>query len=294
MMLVFGGGGQLGTELVLQAGAAKLPCIGLPRQAADITDAAAVDAAIREYRPSLVVNAASYNAVDKAESEPAAAMRVNALGPEILAGACREPDIPLIHLSTNFVFDGALSRPYREDDPVAPLGVYGLSKARGEEAVRRGCRRHLVLRTAWLFGIHGSNFLKTVVRLAGESDEIRMVTDQVGSPTSTADLAQAILIAAEALSRGEARYGTYHVAGTGEASRYDFARAIVAAQEPYTGRAPRVVPIATADYPAAAKRPPYAVLDSTRFFSTFGFRPSPWQVAVKRAVKALFATKATA
>jgi dTDP-4-dehydrorhamnose reductase len=292
MMLVFGSRGQLGTELMHRAQSAKIPYAGFSHQSVDIADKAAVATAIREHRASLVVNAAAYNAVDKAETEPEAAMHVNAEGPSILAEACRNAGIPLIHISTDFVFDGASPLPYREDDPIGPLNAYGRGKAAGEEAIRLACPRHLILRTAWLFGIHGSNFLKTILSLAAERDEIRVVADQFGSPTCTADLAQAILVAAAALSRGDDRYGTYHVAGSGRASRYDFAEAIVAAQRSFTGRNPRLVAITSADYPTAARRPSDAALDSAKFQSTFGFRPAHWRLAASRTVHDLFGVTA--
>ena len=290
MMLVLGSRGQLGTELMHRARSAKVTIAGLSHQSVDIADRAAVETAIREHGASLVVNAAAYNAVDKAEREPEAAMRCNAEGPAVLAKACREAGIPLIHISTDFVFDGSSPLPYREDDPVGPLNAYGRSKAIGEDAVRLACPHHLILRTAWLFGIYGSNFLKKILDLASDRDEIRVVADQFGSPTCTADLARAILVVAASLSRGDDRYGTYHVAGSGRASRYDFAQAIVAAQRSFTGRDPRLVAITSADYPTPARRPADVALDSAKFWSTFGFRPAHWRLAVSRTVQELFAT----
>ncbi|MCP4380694.1 MAG: dTDP-4-dehydrorhamnose reductase [Hyphomicrobiales bacterium] len=288
MILVFGSGGQLGTDILGRARALDVPCVGLTRESADIADAETVGRAMRQHRPAIVINAASYTAVDRAESEPAAAMRANAEGPGVIARECQQLGATLIHISTDFVFDGTSSRPYREDDQIAPLGVYGDSKARGEEAVRQACHRHLIFRTAWLFGTHGSNFLKTIVRLAGERDEIPMVEDQLGSPTSTADLAEAIFAAVAVLPGDDTIHGTYHVAGSGQASRYQFAQSVVDAQERFTGRKLRLAPITSADYPMPARRPANSTLDSTKFAERFGYRLADWPVAVQRTVQELF------
>lgn len=287
MILVFGGSGQLGTDLAQRAGDKGVPLIALDRQAGDVAREQAVRAAIATHHPSLVVNAAAYTNVDKAESQPAEAAKVNVEGARLVAAACQAAGVPLIHISTDFVFDGAAARPYREDDPVAPLGVYGRTKADGEDAVRQACARHLILRTAWLFGTQRANFLKTVLRLAREKDEIRMVADQSGSPTATADLAEAILVADKAIGAGDVPWGTYHVAGAGTASRFDFARYIVEAQHPFTGRTPRMIAITSAEYPTPARRPKDTTLDSSKFASAFGFRAPDWRIAVDRAVAAL-------
>ncbi len=289
MILVFGGGGQLASELVEMAAADGTALTAVTWQQADITDPAQVARAIDDARPSLVVNAAAYTAVDKAESEPELAMAVNADGPGVVAAACAAAGVPLVHVSTDYVFDGEKAGPYREDDPIAPLGVYGRSKAAGESAVRESWSRHLILRTAWLYGIYGSNFLKTMLRLAAERDELNVVADQRGSPTSTADLARAILVAAAALRRGAAPWGTYHVTGAGETTWHGFASRIVEAQAPVTGRHPRVNPITTAEYRTAARRPRNSVLDCSRFAATFGYRAPDWTVSVDRTVAALMA-----
>jgi dTDP-4-dehydrorhamnose reductase len=205
LILVFGGRGQLGQELVAQAGASDVPLLALGRGDADICDVDAVERVISQSKPTLVVNAAAFNGVDQAEHDREAAFATNAAGPEVLARVCGQVGIPLVHISTDFVFDGKKTSAYTEDDPTMPLGVYGQSKAEGEAAVRRASERHFILRAAWLYGIYGSNFLKTIVRLASERDAITVVTDQTGSPTSTADLAKAILRIANQLSRGADR-----------------------------------------------------------------------------------------
>jgi dTDP-4-dehydrorhamnose reductase len=289
LILVFGAGGQLARELMAMAPANGTALTGLTRGEADIADAAAVAAAIGRWAPTVVVNAAAYNLVDRAEREPGEAMRANALGPAVLAVVCAHAGVPLIHISTDYVFDGAKAGAYVEDDPVAPLGAYGRSKAAGEQAVREGTAAHIIIRTAWLYGIYGSNFLKTMLKLAAERDAIDVVADQRGSPTSGRDLAGAIFAAAAAAVTGRAPWGTYHFAGQGEATRYAFASRIVAAQTPFTGRAPAVNPVGSADFPTPAVRPKNSVLDSARFAAAFGIAARDWREAVDTTVADLFA-----
>jgi dTDP-4-dehydrorhamnose reductase len=285
MILVFGGGGQLGQELAAQATARGTALAAIGRREADIADPAAVAAAIERFHPQFIVNAAACNAVDRAESEPAEAERSNAIGPAVIAAAADAGGIPFAHVSTDYVFDGSAARAWREGDPIHPLSVYGRSKAAGEAAVRAAAVRHVILRTAWLFGAYGANFLKTTLQLAAERDTLDMVADRRGSPTATADLAHAIFLVAEASRTGSVAWGTYHVAGEGAASRYEQAAAIVTAQAPFTGRRPRVNPVGSDAFPAAAARPVHSELDSAKFAAAFGFRPPPWRTAVERTVK---------
>jgi dTDP-4-dehydrorhamnose reductase len=275
VILVFGGNGQLGHELVRAAGNRHVPLTALDRGHADITDAAAVAAALATFRPTLVVNAAAYTNVDRAESDQAAAA-ANADGAAIVARACAAAGTPLLHISTDYVFDGQKSGPYLESDSTAPLSVYGRTKAAGEVAVRDNLPRHIILRTAWLYGEFGHNFLKTMVRLAAERNELRVVADQYGSPTATRDLAAAILRIAPRLGGGPELWGTYHFTGAGTTTWHGFACAIVAAQAPLTGRAPKVTAITTADYATAAVRPANSVLDCSMFARVFGFLGRPW------------------
>jgi dTDP-4-dehydrorhamnose reductase len=287
VILLFGGNGQLGRELTALAGARGAPLRALSRTEADIADPEAVTDAIAAASPSLVVNAAAYTRVDEAETNIEEATRSNAAGPAVLAEACAHSHLPLVHLSTDYVFDGSKTSAYVESDPVAPLGVYGRTKAEGETAVRTRHREHLILRTSWVYGVFGRNMLKTALRLARERDELRFVTDQRGCPTSTADLAEAILHVAPRLAAGEPVFGTYHFAGTGAATWYDFIRHIVATQAELTGRRPRVVPIATAEYPTPARRPANSELDSSAFAATFGFRAAPWRTRIESIVPKL-------
>jgi dTDP-4-dehydrorhamnose reductase len=288
LILVFGLG-QLGQNLVRTSAARQVPLIALDRAQADIGDPAAVRAAIAQARPTLVVNAAAYTKVDLAETEAEMAFRVNESGAAIIGAACA--GIPLVHISTDFVFDGAKSGPYVEEDPVAPLNVYGRSKAAGEQAVRATNPRHVILRSSWIFGEFGHNFLKTMLRLAASRDELRVVADQHGSPTSTRDLAAAILTIAPRLIAGENVWGTYHFTASGTTTWHGFASRIVAAQAPLTGRSPRVTAITAAEYPSPARRPANSQLDCGRFERTFGFRGRPWTEETDAITAALAAAQ---
>lgn len=287
MILLFGAGGQLGQELVARATFRSVPLQALTRAEIDIADEAAIRGAIARARPSVIVNAAAYTKVDKAESEPDAARRANAIAPALLARAARAADAALVHISTDYVFDGSKTGAYTEADPVSPLGVYGRSKAEGEDAVRAALPRHLIVRTSWVYGAYGHNILKTVLRLAAERDELRFVADQRGCPTSTHDLAEAILGIAPRLAAREPLSGTYHFAGTGATTWHGFVERVVAAQAAFTGRRPRVIPITTADYPTPAHRPANSELASGLFAATFGIRAEPWERQVEATVTQL-------
>jgi dTDP-4-dehydrorhamnose reductase len=286
VILVFGHG-QLGQELARTAGARNVPLVALAHAEADIADRAAAEGALARHRPSLVVNAAAYTKVDGAETEVEAARRGNEIGPGVVARACAAAGVPLVHISTDYVFDGTKEGAYVESDPIVPLGVYGRTKAAGEAAVRETLREHVILRTSWVYGEFGHNFLKTMLRLAATKDELRVVADQRGCPTSTHDLADAILRLAPRLTAREDIWGTYHFAGTGATTWHGFAARIVAAQTPLTGRKARVAAITTAEYPTAARRPANSELDCALFEKTFGFRARPWEQetdAIARAV----------
>lgn len=289
MILLFGANGQLGQEMARSAAARNVPLAALSHAEADIADAGAASAAIARHKPKLVVNAAAYTKVDLAEKEIDAARRGNETGPALLAEASHAAGIPLVHISTDYVFDGTKPTAYVETDPVAPASNYGRSKEAGERAVRAANPRHVVIRTSWVYGEFGGNFLKTMLRLARERDELRVVADQRGCPTSTLDLAEAILAIAPRLTAGEDVWGTYHFAGTGVTTWHGFAGRIVAAQAPLTGRLPKVTPITTAEYPLPAKRPANSELDCTLFARTFGIRARPWTEETDRITRALAA-----
>jgi dTDP-4-dehydrorhamnose reductase len=286
-ILVFGAAGQLGREVMALAKARAIEAAGCNRASADITDFASVTTAILAIKPRLVLNAAAYTAVDKAESEPKAAYAANALGAETIARAAALQQVPVIQISTDYVFDGTKIGAYVETDPVAPLGAYGKTKAAGEVMVRQANPRHFILRTAWVYGSYGSNFLKTILRLSAEREELRIVADQHGCPTATQDIAEAILAIDRAVANGTEAPGTYHFAGYGVTTWHGFASAIVDAQAQATGRRPKVSPIATADFPTPARRPANSELDSSLFASVFGYRARDWQTRARETVEML-------
>jgi dTDP-4-dehydrorhamnose reductase len=286
-LLVLGARGQVGSELLALAPCRGIDAVGLTHADVDISDLAAVEAAVRAVAPRIVVNAAAYTAVDRAETEEGRAFAANSLGAENVARAAGGASCPVVHLSTDYVFDGSKIGPYVETDAPAPLGVYGRSKAEGEARVRAANPRHLILRTAWVYGRFGANFLKTMLRLARERDELRIVADQRGCPTSTVDIAEAIVAIDHAVTKGETRFGTYHFGGTGATTWHELASTIVAAQADATGRRPTVTAITTADYPTPARRPANSVLDSSRFAGVFGIRAQDWRSRAQETVAAL-------
>ena len=277
MILVFGGSGQLGRELVLSARMQGIDLEALPHTWCDVADESAVAVAVSSNGPQVVINAAAYTKVDLAEKDIEAAERGNTRGPHVLAKCCAAANVPLIHISTDYVFDGSKSAPYVESDPVAPINVYGVTKAKGEAAIRSTSVRHVIIRTAWVYSAFGSNFMKTVLRLTAERDELRIVADQHGCPTSARNLADALLHIAPRLAHGDSIWGTYHFAGLGVTTWYGFAEKIIAAQAQLTGRRPKLVPISTADYPTPARRPKNSAFDCELFMHTFGLAPKRWQ-----------------
>ena len=291
-LLLLGAGGQLGQEI--SAAANNVDLIGRTRAQTDIADSTAVTAAFDEAQPDIVVNAAAYTKVDKAESERDEAYRVNAAGAGVVASVCARAQIPLIHISTDYVFDGTKPDPYVETDLTGPLGIYGASKLAGEDAVRERHKKHLILRTSWVYGRFGSNFLKTILRLASERDELTIVADQRGSPTSTGDLAHAILRLAPRLVSGadDADWGTYHFTGEGETNWCQFADEILSCREKWVGSRPNLKPITTAEYPTPARRPLNSVLDNRLFRTRFGLASKPWRQSVSESVDALMAPSA--
>ena len=287
MILLFGANGQLGQEMVRASAARKMPLVALSHAEADIADANAVREAIVRHKPALVVNAAAYTKVDLAETDVEGARRGNDIGPALLGEACAAAGIPLVHVSTDYVFDGTKPTAYVETDAVSPASSYGRSKESGERVLRAATPRHVILRTSWVYSEFGHNFLKTILRLAATRDELRIVADQRGCPTSTLDLAEAVLSIAPRLIAGEDVWGTYHFAGSEVTTWHGFASRIVAAQAPFTGRTPRVTPITTAEYPLPARRPANSELDSSLFARIFGIRARPWTEETDRITRVL-------
>ena len=280
-VLVLGGAGQVGTELQALAWPAGVAVHAPSRADLDITDPGAVAAAFADRAYGAVINTAAYTAVDKAESEIVAAWRLNALAPAILAAETARANIPLVHVSTDYVFAGTESGAYRPDAPIAPRSVYGASKAGGEMAVRTGNARHAIVRTAWVVSPHRGNFVKTMLRLAAERDRLTVVDDQHGCPTSAADLAAALqAIALRLAGDASAPTGTFHCVNAGTTTWCGFARAIVAGSARRGGRSVPVDGIPTASYPTPARRPANSVLSTESLTAAFGVAPRPWEAAL--------------
>lgn len=292
-ILLLGANGQVGHELLRSLGSLG-DVVATTRsgalndeecETADFDQPESLPALIHRVSPDIVVNAAAYTAVDRAESDPEAAFRANAEAPGKLAQACAARDAMLVHYSTDYVFDGQGTRPYREGDPTAPLGVYGASKLAGERAIEAsGCRR-LIFRTAWVYGNHGANFMRTMLRLAAEREELRVVADQIGTPTPAAVIAD---VTAWIIGSSSQACGTFHLTARGQASWHAFAAEIFegAQRHGLLAKVPRVLPIATADYPTPARRPAYSCLDTSALQDTFGIALPDWKQALDQVLVA--------
>lgn len=291
-ILLLGANGQLGQEL--QRALAPLGTIvattrsgvlpdGSACEVADFDQPASLVTLLDRVQPAVVVNAAAYTAVDRAEEDRDAAWRANDESPGVLARWCAKHGVPMVHYSTDYVFDGQGSRPYRESDATAPLGVYGASKLAGEEAIRAAGGRHLIFRTAWVYASHSANFLRTMLRVGASRDVLRVVADQVGTPTPAALIAD---VTAQALQHGGGLSGTWHLTANGETSWHGFAEAIFAEAVPagVLARAPTVEAITTAEYPTPAKRPAYSHLDVAKLEKDFGIVLPAWQDGLKRVI----------
>lgn len=287
-LLVTGATGQLGAEILQRADPA-IECIGLARATLDVGDASAVEAVVQRHSPAVVLNCAAFTSVDASETDREAAFRANATGPGNLAASCARHGIALIHVSTDYVFDGAKKTPYREADPVNPINAYGMSKAAGEAAVRQRLEHHVIVRTAWVFSGHGrNNFVRTMLDKARTAREIRVVADQIGCPTPSADLARALIDLASRAVEREPVWGTLHYCGAGPVSRFEFARAIIAAAFPNRA-APLVTPITLAETRDIARRPACSALDCRRYAEIAGHAPRPWREGLAEVVPLLMA-----
>lgn len=285
-ILLTGGTGQVGTAL-RRAAPVDWTLAAPTRAELDLADPVALAAIVAQGGWDAVVNAAAYTAVDRAEGDVVAAWQANALAPAALAAATAQAGIPIVHVSTDYVFDGSKAEPYDEADPVAPIGVYGASKEGGEQAVRTANPRHLILRTAWVVSADGANFVKTMLRLGADRPELRVVADQHGCPTAAADIAAALVRVVTRLLQPEPPHGTYHFVNAGEATWHALAEAVFARAGTHGRAVPRVVPITTADYPTPARRPAHSRLATARITRDFGVRPRPWRAAIDEIVDRL-------
>ena len=294
-VLVTGARGQVGTELARELGA-RCELTAVDRSTLDLSDGEAIRRRVREIAPQVIVNAGAYTAVDKAESEPELAQAVNGVAPGILAEEARASGALLVHFSTDYVFDGSKAGPYVEGDPVAPLSVYGRTKLAGEQAITASGCAHLVLRTSWVYGPHGKNFMLTMLRLAKDRPELRVVADQRGTPNSSRELARFVahvlargeaLVNEGALDRARRASGIYHASATGAITWHGFAQAIFEGWARRAGpafRIPSVVPITTAEYPTPARRPANSVLAAQRFATVFGIELPDWRAGLEEAL----------
>lgn len=294
-VLVFGGNGQVGQELlralaplgkvIATTRSGQLPD-GSTCETADFGQPDSLPALLDRVQPSLVVNAAAYTAVDRAEQEVEAAFAANAQAPGVIARWCAAHGVPFVHYSTDYVFDGQGSAPYREDEPTAPLGVYGTSKRDGEDAVRAAGGRHLIFRTAWVYASHGANFLRTMLRVGAERDVLRVVADQIGTPTPAALIAD---VTAQALQHPGQLSGTWQLTASGQTSWHGFAEAIFAEAlaSGVLAKVPTVEAIPSSEYPTPAKRPAWSVLDNRKLQQDFGVVLPSWQDGLKRVMAEL-------
>ena len=288
-ILQFGRSGQLGTELITAL--SKDPDIRatiLGRAEADFTDPSGIEGAVlKASKLDLVINAVAYTAVDRAEQEEALAYQVNAGAVGAMARACATRGVPLIHVSTDYVYDGAKAGPYVESDPTGPLNAYGRTKLAGENLIRNHLPAHVILRTSWIYSAGGRNFLTTMLRLGAERDEVRVVVDQIGAPTSARDLAEAIAAIAQQITAPAPQFGTYHFANAGETSWHGFAAEIFQ----QAGLKARAIPIPAAEYPTPAQRPANSRLDGTKISRIFGIHPPVWQTSLARVLAGMKETR---
>lgn len=275
-VLLIGANGQVSTELQRRlAGKVQLSVLG--SAVLDLTDPSAIREQVRAYQPGLIINPAAHTAVDKAESEPELALAINATAPGVLAEEAARIGAPLIHYSTDYVFDGSKPGPYVETDPTAPLGVYGQSKLAGEQAIQAVGGEHLILRTSWVYAAHGRNFLLTMQRLLQEKPELKVVADQIGAPTWAGTIADSTVRLIERWQAGQpGAWGLYHLTASGETSWFGFAEAIGETLRQAGKPCANLVPIPSSDYPTPARRPLNSRLDCERLASEWGVRQAPW------------------
>jgi dTDP-4-dehydrorhamnose reductase len=289
-ILVTGAKGQVGRELINKGMLSGRKMVGIDLQEVDITDAIAVNRFLGSMDLEIVVNAAAFTAVDAAETEIEAAFAVNRDGAANLADICAEKKIPLIHISTDYVYDGMKKGAYLESDEVSPQGVYARSKAQGDAAVADKLIEHIILRTAWVYSVHGNNFVKTMLRLFRDKPSVSVVDDQYGSPTHASDIADAILCIVDHIQRNkETEWGVYHYTGQGKTNWYGFAKKVyelATPLEPFSLK--ELKPIPSSAYPTPARRPANSVLDCTKIQEMFGITPAPWEESLRCMLDRLY------
>ena len=285
-ILLIGGSGQVGSEIVALTNSSSIECISPSSSELNIIDSYSINKIIESNLPiDFIVNASAYTAVDKAEDETELAFKINRDGPRYLAEACAQHNIPLLHISTDYVFDGSATTPYTEEMTIHPLGVYGASKAEGEQAIRNCMVEYIILRTAWVYGANGNNFVKTMLRLGKDRPQLKVVSDQIGCPTAAADIAAAIInVVGQMIEKPSNRWGTYHYCSADSTNWAEFAKAIftdvVSTESDYPSI--QVVPISTAEYPTKSARPAYSVLDCSKIEQVFSISPPLWHSSLQR------------
>ncbi|NNE99092.1 MAG: dTDP-4-dehydrorhamnose reductase [Pyrinomonadaceae bacterium] len=285
--LVVGANGQLGRELVNLGKQMGIPIIASGRAELDMTRPEDISSAIRFARPDVIINAASYTAVDKAEEETDQAFLINRTGPANLATACAKNGITLVHISTDYVFDGAAERPYIETDTPNPETVYGRSKLAGDEVIAASAERYYIIRTSWVFGAYGQNFVSTMLRLGEKGEELKVVADQFGCPTWARDIASIIFTITARLENDRIPWGTYHYSGAPKTNWYDFSNAIfdLAARLEMIDRLPRVLPVSTEESPTLAMRPLMSVLDCSKIMDALDITRPNWEPGLKAVLE---------
>lgn len=287
-LLLTGAYGQVGNEIVDLAVKYNLELYPFTHHQLNITEFEQLKQVISTIKPNYIINTAAYTAVDKAEKESELAFAVNALGVKHLAKIAQEYDIPLLHISTDYIFDGQKKMPYVEEDRPNPLSIYGLSKLSGENLLRETWYKHIILRVSWVFGTYGNNFVKTIMRLAKEKNELSIIADQTGAPTYAGDIAQTLLKIVGCLDNGQFAWGTYHYTGTPTLSWYEFAKKIVdVAKQQQQLILREIIPIAALDYPSIACRPSNSELDCCKIARVFGIQPNNWSQGLKKIVNIL-------
>lgn len=289
-ILISGAGGQIGRSLVTLAPSYGMYAVGLPRQLLNVTDAQQVSQCVAGLRPALIINAAAYTNLDHAEAEVAQARAVNHRGAAHLAKAAADAGIPLFHLSSEYVFAGDGERPYRESDPAEPCSVYGATRLAGEQAISKLLARHIILRSSWIYGEYGNNFVNTMLKLGGRSEALSVVSDQIGCPTRSRGIARVLLELADRYRRdGDLAWGTYHYSGSSPCSWYEFAEEIFtqAERSGLLRERPVIIPVSSASLPRRAPRPRWSVLDCGRIQEAFGIPIRPWHEELRHVIERL-------